>query len=237
MFGSKLGALAGTGVDQVGIFQHAGAGTVLLDEISELPLSTQATLLRAIEYQEILPLGGSEPLHVWARLIATTTRDLMRDVAEAKFLDDLFYRLDGVKLTIPPLRDRADDIPELVEFFLAKHSKAMRKRVAGASSETVRLLMSAQWKGNVRQLDNAIERAVMMCDGTHIQPHDLPPELLGLAQPLPNTDDLRSALRHYETLHITRVLRQWPDKREAAKRLKLGLSSLYRKIEELGIDV
>ena len=149
----------------------------------------------------------------------------------------LFYRLDGVKLTIPPLRDRSEDIPELVEFFIGRHSKAMSKRVAGATSETVRVLMSAQWKGNVRQLDNAIERAVLMCDGQHIHPDDLPPELLGITQPLPDTDDLRTALRHYERLHISRVLRQWPDKREAAKRLKLGLSSLYRKIEELGIEV
>ncbi len=235
LFGSKLASVSGA-ADQVGIFQHAGEGTVLLDEISELPLSTQAKLLRAIEYQEILPLGGSEPVRVSARIIATTTRDLMREVAERRFQDDLFYRLDGVKLTTPPLRDRADDIPELVEFFIGKHSKAMNKHVAGATSETVRLLMSAQWKGNIRQLDNALERAVLMCDGPHIQPDDLPPELLGLAQPLPDTDDLRTALRHYEKLHISRVLRQWPDKREAAKRLRLGLSSLYRKIEELGID-
>lgn len=233
LFGSQLGSSA----DQVGIFQHAGEGTVFLDGISELPLSTQAKLLRAIEYQEILPLGASDPVRVAARMIATTTLDLMREVAESRFQDDLFYRLDGVKLTIPPLRDRSEDIPELVEFFIARHSKAMNKRVAGATSETVRVLMSAQWKGNVRQLDNAIERAVLMCDGQHIHPDDLPPELLGLAQPLPDTDDLRTALRHYERLHLSRVLRQWPDKREAAKRLKLGLSSLYRKIEELGIEV
>jgi DNA-binding NtrC family response regulator len=97
--------------------------------------------------------------------------------------------------------------------------------------------MSAQWKGNIRQLDNALERAVMMCDSPQIRPQDLPADLIGMGQPLPDTDDLRSALRHYERLHIKRVLRQCPDKREAAKRLKLGLSSLYRKIEELGIDL
>ncbi len=97
--------------------------------------------------------------------------------------------------------------------------------------------MAAHWKGNVRQLDNAIERAVMMCEGDEIQPSDLPPDLLGLGTSLPDTDDLRSALRHYERLHITRVLKQCPDKKEAAKRLKLGLSSLYRKIEELKIEL
>lgn len=232
LFGSQTGKKS----DQLGIFRNAGDGTVFLDEIAELPMGMQSELLRAIEYQEIMPVGGSEAVKVSARIIASTTRDLMREVSEERFQEDLFYRLDGVKIRIPPLRERLDDIPELVDYFIARHSQAMGKRVTGASSETIRLLMAAHWKGNVRQLDNAVERAVMMCDGTQIEPTDLPPDLLGLGQPLPDTDDLRSALRHYERLHITRVLRQWPDKREAAKRLKLGLSSLYRKIEELGIN-
>jgi len=184
-----------------------------------------------------MPIGGSEPYEVQCRIITSTSEDLLRLVGDEKFQEDLFYRLDGVKIRIPPLRERLDDIPELVDHFIAKHSKTLRKRVVSATSETIRLLMAAQWKGNVRQLDNAIERAVIMCEGTQIEPTDLPPDLLGLGQPLPDTDDLRSALRHYERLHITRVLRQWPDKREAAKRLKLGLSSLYRKIEELNIDL
>ncbi|RMG36250.1 MAG: sigma-54-dependent Fis family transcriptional regulator [Planctomycetota bacterium] len=235
LFGGRT-SLVNAAVEEPGLFRTAGRGTVFLDEIAELPLSTQAKLLRAIEYQEVMPLGTSEPVEVQARIIASTARDLLREVAEGRFLEDLFYRLDGVKIRVPPLRERLDDIPELVEAFIEKHSRQMRKRVSGATSETMRLLMSAHWKGNVRQLDNAIERAVMMCEGSMITPKDLPPELLGINQPLPDTDDLRSALRHYEKLHITRVLRQWPDKREAAKRLRLGLSSLYRKIEELGID-
>lgn len=220
-----------------GLLRHAGEGTVFLDEVSQLPLATQAELLRAIEYQEIIPVGSTEPVPCHARIIASTTIDLMREVGAGRFQEDLFYRLDGVKIRIPPLRERLDDVPELVDHFIGKHSRAMGKRVTGATSETVRLLMAAHWKGNVRQLDNAVERAVMMCDGTRIEPKDLPPDLLGVGQPLPDTDDLRSALRHYERLHISRVLRQWPDKREAAKRLRLGLSSLYRKIEELNIEV
>ncbi|MDA0589795.1 MAG: sigma-54 dependent transcriptional regulator [Planctomycetota bacterium] len=220
-----------------GVLRHAGKGTVFLDEIGDLPLSTQAKLLRAIEYGEILPVGGSETQKVEARIVASTTRELAQEVAKEHFHEDLFYRLDGVKIQIPPLRDRIDDIPELVEFFVTKYSKQMKKRVAGASSETIRLLTGAEWKGNVRQLDNAIERAVMMSDSKTIGPTDLPPDILGMGNPLPDTEELRSALRHYERLHITRVLRQWPDKREAARRLKLGLSSLYRKIEELRIDV
>jgi DNA-binding NtrC family response regulator len=220
-----------------GALRQAGQGTVFLDELAQLPLATQAKLLRAIEHQEYIPVGSAEPQQHSARIIAATTKDLQREVSEGRVQEDLFYRLDGVKILLPPLRERLDDLPELVEFFIAKHGRAMGQRVTGATSETIRLLMSAQWKGNVRQLDNAIERAVMMCSSSQIEPKDLPVDLLGLGQPLPDTDDLRSALRHYERLHISRVLRQWPDKREAAKRLKLGLSSLYRKIEDLGIDL
>jgi DNA-binding NtrC family response regulator len=231
LFGGGSGKSA-----QPGILKSAGEGTVYLDEISLLPMGVQTKLLRAIEFQESTPTGGSSTYPVAARIIASSTHDLQRMVGEGTFQEDLFYRLDGMKIRIPPLRERLDDVPELVDFFIAKHARTMGKRVVNATSETIRLLMSAQWKGNVRQLDNAIERAVMMCDGTAIEPSDLPPELLGMGQPLPDTDDLRNALRHYERLHITRVLRQWPDKREAAKRLKLGLSSLYRKIEELDIE-
>jgi DNA-binding NtrC family response regulator len=229
-----FGTEAGDG--QPGLLRAAGDGTVYLDEVAHLPLGTQTQLLRAIEYSEAMSVGGAETYPVSARIIAATAHDLMRCIGEETFQEDLFYRLDGVKVRVPPLRERLDDIPELVEAFIGKHATAMGKRVSSASSETIRLLMQAQWKGNVRQLDNAIERAVMMCESTQIDPTDLPPDLLGLGQPLPDTDDLRSALRHYERLHISRVLRQWPDKREAAKRLKLGLSSLYRKIEELDIE-
>ncbi len=237
LFGTQPSGIAAGSGEQPGIFQNAGEGIVFLDEVSQLPLSTQTRLLRAIEYGEIMPQGASEPKSHSARIIAATTRDLSREVAEGRFDEALFYRLNGVKIRIPALRERLDDIPELIDFFIARHSREMGNRVTGASSETIRLLIAANWKGNIRQLDNAIERAVMMCDSTQIRPKDLPPDLLGESQPLPVTDDLRSALRHYEKLHIERVLREWPDKREAARRLRLGLSSLYRKIEELGIDL
>lgn len=237
LFGARAGAVPGINDEMPGGFRTASSGTVYLDEVSQLPLSAQDKLLRAFEYQEFTPLGVTKPLRTSARIIVATTRELSVEVANGRFQEDLFYRLDGMKISIPPLRDRLDDIPELVEFLIAKHSRAMGQRVSAATSETIRILMSAPWKGNVRQLDNAIERAVMMCDGTQIRPNDLPSDLRGADQPLPDNDDLRSALRHYERLHILRVLNQWPDKREAAKRLKLGLSSLYRKIEELGIDL
>jgi DNA-binding NtrC family response regulator len=229
LFGNKDG--------QEGALVTAGTGTVFLDEIAQLPPGTQSEILRAIEYQEVTPVGGAKPVKVQARIIAATSRDLSQEVTDGNFQEDLFYRLDGVKIRIPALRERLDDIPELVEYFIVRHREAMGKRVSGATSESIRTLMAAHWKGNVRQLDNAIERAVMMCEGEEIAPNDLPPDLLGGGSSLPDTDDLRSALRHYERLHITRVLRQCPDKKEAARRLKLGLSSLYRKIEELKIEL
>ena len=237
LFGAKSGTVPGVTGDLPGCLRQSTTGTVFFDEISLLPLSTQAKLLRAIEYQEVTPLGTYEPYRTQARIVAATTRDLIQEVAANRCQEELFYRLDGIKIQVPALRERLDDVPELVEFFVSKHGRAMGQKATGATSETIRLLMSNPWKGNVRQLDNAIERAVMMCDGMQIRPNDLPPDIRGDEQPLPDTDDLRSAIRHYERFHISRVLRQWPEKREAAKRLKLGLSSLYRKIEELGIDL
>ena len=148
LFGSHA-----AGADQPGVFRHAGEGTVFLDEIAQLPLGTQGKLLRAIEYQEIMPVGGSETIRVNARIIASTTQELMQNVADGTFQKDLFYRLDGVKIRIPTLRERLDDIPELVEYFVNKYSKSMGKIVNGTTSETLRLLMSAHWEGNVRQLD------------------------------------------------------------------------------------
>ena len=142
-FGYKKGAFTGADADRDGFFQAAHGGTLFLDEVADLPLALQAKVVRAIEYQEILPIGDSEPQKVGCRIIASTTRELSREVAQERFHEDLFYRLDGVKIRIPPLRERSDDIPELVEFFLTKYSKQMKKRVFGASSETVRLLTAA----------------------------------------------------------------------------------------------
>lgn len=236
LFGAAAGQASGAN-EGPGLFVEVGEGTVFLDEVAELPLNLQAKLLRAIEHHEVTPLGGTNALPIRARIVAATTQDLARLSEEGKFNVELSFRLSGLQIRIPPLRERLDDVPELVDAFIARHSAAMGRRITSATSETIRLLVAAPWNGNVRQLDNAIERAVMMCNGNLLEPKDLPAEVLGVTKPLPDTDDLRSALRHYERLHIERVLREFPDKREAAKRLRLGLSSLYRKIEELGIDL
>jgi transcriptional regulator with PAS, ATPase and Fis domain len=211
-----------------------GGGTLFLDEIGEMNQLTQAKILRAIEQKEILPVGAAEPVKVQARIIAATNKDLAKAVTIGRFREDLYYRLNVVTLALPSLRERREDIPELVDFLLAKQAKALGKRVAGVDHQALRVLQSAVWKGNIRELENVLQRAVILCDGPLITTDDLPKDLL----PDPEVcldEDLRAAIAHFEKRHIERVLRDCPDKREAAKRLGLALSSLYRKIEELEI--
>jgi len=237
LFGHRKGAFTGADRDQAGVFVHAGDGTVFLDEIADLSLATQAKLLRAIEQKEIMPVGANEPVRVDARILAATNRALAGEVEAGRFREDLFYRLNVVTLQLPPLRDRREDIPELVEFLLAKHAKALNKRIAGVSHEAMRILMACPWKGNVRELDNALQRAVILGDGPLVTPVDLPPDLAPIPDDPNLVDDLSQAMKRFEKRHIERILRQTANKKEAAERLGIGLSSLYRKIDELNVLV
>jgi DNA-binding NtrC family response regulator len=236
LFGHRRGAFTGAERDQPGVFLHAGAGTVFLDEIAELTPATQAKLLRAIEQKEILPVGASEPLRVEARILAATNKDLRKEVAAARFREDLFYRLNVVVIELPPLRDRREDIPDLVEFLVAKQTRELGKRLSGVDHDTMQLLISCPWPGNVRELENALQRAAILGDGPLIARRDLPPDLAPLENDPYAIDDLGEAVKRFEKQHVERILRQTPDKREAAERLKVGLSSLYRRIGELGIE-
>jgi DNA-binding NtrC family response regulator len=237
LFGHRRGAFTGADRDREGVFIHAGTGTVFLDEIAELPLATQAKLLRAVEQKEVLPVGANEPVRMDARILAATNKDLRKEVDAGRFRDDLFYRLNVVRIDIPPLRERREDIPELVDFLLARHARSMGKRFTGVAHETMQILLACPWRGNVRELDNALQRAVILGDGPLVEPEDLPPDLAPAPHDPALVDDLAEALRRYERLHLERVLRRFPDKKEAARRLGVGLSSLYRKIAELGIHV
>jgi DNA-binding NtrC family response regulator len=235
LFGHRKGSFTSADKDQTGLFIHAGAGTLFLDEIGELPLSTQAKLLRAIEQKEVLPVGATEPVKISARIVTATNKHLQDEVDAGRFRGDLFYRLNVVTIRLPPLRERREDIPELIEALIAKHAKTIGKRVRGASREAVQMLSAFPWKGNIRELDNAIQRAIILGDGPLIVPSDLPPDIVPSAHDPSAVDELDEATRRFEKLHIERMLRQVADKREAAKRLGIGLSSLYRKIEQYGI--
>ncbi|HMP01154.1 MAG TPA: sigma-54 dependent transcriptional regulator [Gemmatales bacterium] len=234
LFGHRRGAFTGADRDAEGLFVSVGAGTLFLDEIGEMSPGMQAKLLRAIEQKEILPLGASEPVRVWARILAATNKDMPTEIRALRFREDLYYRLNVVSLTLPPLRDRREDIPELVDFLIAKQARLLGKRVVGIESAALRLLRGATWRGNVRELENVLQRAVILAEGPLLTPGDLPPDLRPDEDAI-LSDDLREAVAAFERRHIRRILREHKDKKEAARRLGLALSSLYRKIDELGI--
>jgi DNA-binding NtrC family response regulator len=237
LFGHRRGAFTGADRDHVGVLVHAGGGTVFLDEIGDLPPATQGKILRALEQKEILPIGANEPIRFEARILAATNRDLLAEVEAGRFRDDLYYRLNVFKIRLPPLRTRRDDIPELVDFLLAKQAQLLGRAITGVTHETMQILTACPWKGNVRELENILQRAVILAHGPLITPADLPPDLAPVPDDPALVDELAEAVRRFERQHIERVLRQTADKKEAARRLGMALSSLYRKIAELGIVV
>ena len=239
LFGHAKGSFTGAVAAQEGLFQRARGGTIFLDEIGDLPADLQVKLLRAIEEKEILPLGTATPIKVDIRIIAATNRDLRKAVEEAKFREDLYYRLNVVNIEIPPLRDRREDIPQLVDYLVRRHNADLKKNYKGVDNATMKVLMSLPWKGNIRELDNVIEHAMILGNGEWVTPADLPRSVSRDGADLTVVgDNLRDAIRAYEKGHIENVLKRVAnDKRKAAELLGLSLSSLYRKIEELSVAV
>ncbi|GIW86818.1 MAG: acetoacetate metabolism regulatory protein AtoC [Isosphaeraceae bacterium] len=235
LFGQVRSDAHGLEPETVGLFLAAGQGTVFLDEVGELPLAAQAKLLRVIENKEVLPVRATQSVAVRARIIAASNKNLGAEVAAGRFRADLFYRLNVLFLTIPPLRERPEDIPVLVEALLERHARTLGKRIRGVDREAMRLILSAPWRGNVRELENAVQRAIILGEGPTLTAENFPSELVeatGAGEP----DDLRSYLAQAERHHLRRILtRCGGDKREAARRLGLGLSSLYRKLDEHNI--
>ncbi len=174
LFGHEKGAFTGAVDRRIGKFQEADGGTLFLDEVGELPLDAQVKLLRALQEGEIDPVGAKRPLKVNFRLISATNRDMIQLVKDGKFREDLYYRLNVFPVAVPPLRDRLDDVPELVQHFLARFSAEEGKRLATISADTLDLLMSYSWPGNVRQLENAVFRAVVLADGPELTVDEFP---------------------------------------------------------------
>ncbi len=236
LFGHVRGAFTGAVRDKEGLFKTADGGTLFLDEISNIPVTLQIKLLRVIEEKEILPVGSTSPQRVDVRIIAASNRDLLAEVEAGRFREDLYFRLNVVGITIPPLRERRSDIPMLVDFFLKLHNRELGKNVQRVNPRAMSLLMSFHWKGNVRELDNVVERALILCDGEELLPEHLPVALRIDSSPDNTSHSLKDAVRDYEKNYILQILKQTKnDKQRAAELLGLSQSSLYRKMSELGI--
>jgi two-component system response regulator HydG len=184
LFGHVKGAFTGAQRDQKGLFDAADGGTIFLDEIGDIPLSTQVRLLRVLQEGEIKRVGSAESVKVDVRVIAATHRDLPKLVKAGKFREDLFYRLNVINIPLPSLRERVDDIPLLAHHFLRRYAERLGKKVRALSPEGIELLCGYRWPGNVRELENAVERAVVLCRGDAVTPTDLPPAVTGRTAPL-----------------------------------------------------
>ena len=173
LFGHAKGSFTGATQDYRGKFEQAHTGTILLDEISEMALPLQAKLLRVLQEYQVDKVGGKEPIPVDVRVIATTNQNLLGMIDNGKFREDLYFRLNVIPLALPPLRDRMDDVPVLVKHFVEKHSKINNRKCPAVSRETLNILTNYHWRGNVRELENVMERAMLLCDGEEIQPNHL----------------------------------------------------------------
>jgi DNA-binding NtrC family response regulator len=179
LFGHEKGAFTGASSREVGLFEAADGGTVFLDEIGEMNVAMQAKLLRAIQQKEIRRVGGKVNIPINVRIISATNKDLEAEIRRGGFREDLFYRLNVIRINLPPLRERGSDIVTLADHFVRKYAEATGMAVEGISKQTLKILMNYTWPGNVRQLESVIERGVLMAEGTEIQPEDLPVEVHG----------------------------------------------------------
>jgi two-component system response regulator PilR (NtrC family) len=239
LFGHKKGSFTGAIADKIGFFKAADEGTLFLDEISEMPVHLQVKLLRAIEQKEIIPVGMSTSVPVNVRILASTNRDLLSEVEAGRFRQDLYYRLNVVEIHLPSLAERRDDIPLLVDHFVGKYKKEMRKDIKGVNNEVMVMLMNYQWRGEIRELENIIERAVIFCNGDYITMNDMPGFLQSEASisQYPADESLEAAIHSFERQYISALLKKNnSDKEKTAHDLKVSLPTLYRRIKELGIN-
>jgi transcriptional regulator with PAS, ATPase and Fis domain len=177
LFGHEKGSFTGAGSREIGLFEAADKGTVFLDEIGEISVAMQAKLLRAIQEKELRRVGGKVNIPIDVRIISATNRELEAEIKRGNFRDDLYYRLNVIRLNLPPLRERGSDIATLANFFVAKYSQATGNRLIGISKPALKILMNFSWPGNVRQLESIIERGVLMAESDYILPEDLPVEV------------------------------------------------------------
>ena len=236
LFGYKAGAFTGAMKDKPGLFEVANHGTVFLDEIGEMAFDLQARLLRVLETGEYIKVGDTKPTKVDVRIISATNRDLKKEIENGHFREDLYFRLSVFQIHLPPLRERKEDIEMLAETFLKRFSTKLKKEIKGMTSEVVDILKGAEWRGNIRELKNVMERSAIVCD-EEVTVQDLPIDLqcAGMDEEQ-GKEEFELAV--IEQKHITKVLQYTRgNKIEAARLLKIGLATLYRKIEAYHISV
>lgn len=236
LFGYKAGAFTGAMKDKPGLFEVANHGTVFLDEIGEMAFDLQARLLRVLETGEYIKVGDTKPTKVDVRIISATNRDLKKEIENGQFREDLYFRLSVFQIHLPPLRERKEDIEILAETFLKRFSAKLKKEIKGMTSEVVDILKGAEWRGNIRELKNVMERSAIVCD-EEVTVQDLPIDLQ-CAGMYEEQGKEEFELAVIEQKHITKVLQYTRgNKTEAARLLKIGLATLYRKIEAYHISV
>ncbi len=231
LFGHVKGAFTGAVKDKEGFFETAGDGTIFLDEISETPISLQSKLLRVLEQREFYRVGGTKIYPMNARIIAATNQDLKSHVEKESFRVDLFYRIAVFEIDLPPLRERTADIPLLAEYFIRKFNDEMKTKYRGVSPEVMQIFLSYNWPGNIRELRNVIERAMILSDGNIILPQSLPTQMKSIIPVDLKSKDLKGAVQSFEGTFIKQVLVEckW-NKEETARQLNINPSTLYRKM-------
>ncbi len=234
LFGHERGAFTGAIRQHSGRFEQADGGTIFLDEIGEVPASSQVKLLRVLQTQSFERIGAERTLKVNVRILAATNKDLLSEVKKGSFREDLYYRLNVIPIVLPPLRQRVNDIPILAKTFLKKFADEQKKHIAGFSAESMRIILDYSWPGNVRELENTVEHAVVLAKGTRIESTDLPAALR--VRPNPSRPNKLPLIVESERSLIEQALDEsnW-DKKRAARRLGIGRTTLYSKLKKYGI--
>ncbi len=237
LFGHKKGAFTSAVEDKKGLITMAHEGTLFLDEVGELPPALQVKLLHVIQTKELTPVGDTRVITVDVRIIAATNADLAQRVKEGRFREDLYYRLNVIEIRLPSLRERRDDIPLLIKHYLAVFAEEACKKIKDVEYDAMKALMVYDWPGNIRELRNTLERAVVLAEGDTIALHDLPDKIRALDVEGITTSSLRQALDDFEREYIRRGLTENKGSKEAtAERLGIDLATLYRKLKKLRIE-
>jgi len=243
LFGHTKGAFTDAIRTKKGLFEEADCGTLFLDEIGELPPPLQVKLLRVLQDGEIRRVGESKPIQIDVRIVAATVKDLVKEVSEGRFRDDLFYRLNVLPIHVPPLRERKEDIPLLVTHFVNLHNQSLNKKVAGVESKALEVLMNYKWYGNVRELENTIERAIVLTDRENVGVENLPYEIQNFEEKeqVPSVTEeeysIKKTTKSLETNLIRKALKKTKGNHtHAARLLEISHRALLYKIKEYGIE-